>query len=148
MIFGHIEEILRQRFARSKFSMASSSEGEITLCYEENPCFFDVSVSPVQSKSSHSSFLQAVEARNGRALLTKVQWRWSEPHRLKRRRSRRRGDLVFARVSASQSLGSFREGAFGEFVRDSNRRLNQVFRSVAHCLEPTIITFGIGGHTQ
>lgn len=117
--------------------MASETEGGLALYYAEAPCFIDVSVSQVQSKSSHPSFSQAVD---GVALPRRVQLRWSEPHCAKGRQSRRRGELVFARVSVSQSLSSWHEGAFGEFVRESNRRLNQVFRSVAHRLGTTIVT--------
>jgi hypothetical protein len=101
--------------------MASSSEGGLTLCYAEAPCFVDVSVSQIQSTARHPSFSQAVD---GGALPTRVQLRWTEPHCAKRRR----GGLIFARVSVSQEVASWQEGAFGEFVRESNRRLNQVFR--------------------
>lgn len=97
--------------------MASSSEGG----HAEAPCFVDVSVSQIQSTASHPSFSQAVD---GAALPTRVQLRWTEPHCAKRRR----GGLIFARVSVSQEVASWQEGAFGEFVRESNQRLDQVFR--------------------
>lgn len=107
--------------------MASSSESGLSLYYEETPCCFKVSVSQWQSKARHPSFSQAVETENGVAMPTKAQFRWSEQQCSGSRR-RRRGEFVFARLSATKSLGSWQEGGFGEFVRESNRRVNQVVR--------------------
>ncbi|XP_024361501.1 protein MITOFERRINLIKE 1, chloroplastic [Physcomitrium patens] len=108
--------------------MASSSNDEFTLYYEETPSVIDVSVSQIQSKSIYPSFSQAAETWYGLVPHTKVKYSWSEPHCAKSKRNRRGGDLFFARVSVFQSLESWQEGGFGEFVRESNRRMNQVFR--------------------
>lgn len=127
MIYAHARSVVRQPLGRWKSVMASSSEGGVAFCYEEAPCFYDVSVSRSPSKATRSSFSRVVEARRGGALPTRVRLRWSEPHCPKRRRSSRRRELVFARVSVSQSVGSW---PVGEFVEESNRRLHQIFRSV------------------
>lgn len=111
--------------------MATLAEDGLTLCYEEAPSSFDVSVSQMRSKASCPSFSQAAEARIGLNAPGGVRFSWSEPHYRKRRLNRGRGDLVFARVSVSNVLRSWPGGAFGEFVKEVNRRVNHVLRSVA-----------------
>jgi hypothetical protein len=66
--------------------MATSSEDGLTFCYEEGPCFFNVSVSQVQSRSRYPSFSQGVEAQIGMVQPTEVQFSWSEEHCRRRRR--------------------------------------------------------------
>jgi hypothetical protein len=63
---------------------------------------------------------------------TEVQFSWSEEHCRRRRRNRGWADLVFARVSVAESLESWQEGAFGEFVREGKWRANHLLRLVAH----------------
>ncbi|KAG0601769.1 hypothetical protein M758_11G138200 [Ceratodon purpureus] len=108
--------------------MGTLSEDGLALCYEEVPCFGDVSVSQVRSDSSLLSYSEAVESRVGELVAERVQFRWSDGHCGKRRRNRGRGDLVFARVSGLNSLGSWQEGAFEEFVKEGNRRVSHVLR--------------------
>lgn len=103
--------------------MASSSQGGFALRYEESRSVVDISMTQDNSTWNRPSFSQALEARGGQAGPTRVEFSFIEPH-CKRRSS----NAGFARVSVSKSLGPWQEGAVGDFLRESNRRVNQVLR--------------------
>ena len=103
--------------------MASSSQGGFALRYEESRSVVDISMTQDNSTWNRPSFSQALEARGGQARPTRVEFSFIEPH-CKRRTS----NAGFARVSVSKSLGPWQEGAVGDFLRESNRRVNQVLR--------------------
>lgn len=105
--------------------MASSSQAAFALHYEESRPVVDISTTQDNSTWSRPLFSQALEARGGQAHSTRVEFSFIEPH-CKRRTS----NAGFARVSVSKSLGTWQDGAVGNFLRESNRRVNQVLRQV------------------
>lgn len=107
--------------------MGFSHQEALALEYEEHAGLCSVSCSQKQSTSTYPSFSQVWEANNGLAPSMSIQFRCNEQHCTGKRRM---ASLGFARVSLSTSMDTWEAGALGEFMRESSRRSNQVFRSV------------------